>query len=149
MRVEQDGGIAVFNFTVDGNHNYFILAKEYEYGQTAVLVHNGECGYHDHHIVMKAPHKNWRAENREALEKSQELLEKYGFKVVTDMRNRVRALNEGHTIEYTQRVWKRLNDATKDLIKNGVDPKIIEAAIAKTLKKIGDIISKKGLGGLT
>ena len=40
MRVEQDGGIAVFNFTVEGNHNYFILAKEYEYGQTCILVHN-------------------------------------------------------------------------------------------------------------
>ena len=42
VRVEQSGGIAVFNFTVEGNHNYFILAKEYEYGQTCVLVHNGE-----------------------------------------------------------------------------------------------------------
>ena len=42
VRVEQDGGIAVFNFTVEGNHNYFILAKEYEYGQTCVLVHNGK-----------------------------------------------------------------------------------------------------------
>ena len=41
VRVEQEGGIAVFNFTVEGNHNYFILAKEYEYGQTCVLVHNG------------------------------------------------------------------------------------------------------------
>ena len=40
VRVEQEGGIAVFNFSVEGNHNYFILAKEYEYGQTAVLVHN-------------------------------------------------------------------------------------------------------------
>ena len=40
VRVEQSGGIAVFNFTVEGNHNYFILAKEYEYGQSCVLVHN-------------------------------------------------------------------------------------------------------------
>ena len=45
VRVEQEGGIAVFNFTVEGNHNYFILAKEYEYGQTCVLVHNAkDCG---------------------------------------------------------------------------------------------------------
>ena len=44
VRVEQSGGIAVFNFTVEGNHNYFILAKEYEYGQTCVLVHNAQ-GY--------------------------------------------------------------------------------------------------------
>ena len=40
VRVEQEGGIAVFNFTVEGNHNYFVLAKEEEYGQTCVLVHN-------------------------------------------------------------------------------------------------------------
>ena len=46
VRVEQDGGIAVFNFTVDGNHNYFILAKEGEYGQSCVLVHNGEICTH-------------------------------------------------------------------------------------------------------
>ena len=46
MRVEQEGGIAVFNFTVEGNHNYFILAKEYEFGQTCVLVHNAQ-GYVD------------------------------------------------------------------------------------------------------
>jgi len=44
VRVEQDGGIAVFNFTVEGNHNYFILAKEYEYGQSCVLVHNAKYG---------------------------------------------------------------------------------------------------------
>ena len=42
VRVEQTGGIAVFNFEVDGNHNYFILAKEYEFGQTCVLVHNAD-----------------------------------------------------------------------------------------------------------
>ena len=45
VRVEQDGGIAVFNFTVEGNHNYFILAKEYEYGQTCILVHNANAWY--------------------------------------------------------------------------------------------------------
>ena len=43
VRVEQDGGIAVFNFTVEGNHNYFVIAKEYEYGQSCVLVHNSSC----------------------------------------------------------------------------------------------------------
>ena len=42
VRVEQSGGIGVFNFTVDGNHNYFILAKEYGLGQTSVLVHNAK-----------------------------------------------------------------------------------------------------------
>ena len=44
VRVEQSGGIAVFNFTVEGNHDYFVLAKNYDYGQTCVLVHNaGAC----------------------------------------------------------------------------------------------------------
>ena len=42
VRTEQSGGIAVFNIEVEGNHNYFILAKEYELGQTCVLVHNGK-----------------------------------------------------------------------------------------------------------
>ena len=42
VRVEQEGGIDVFNIAVEGNHNYFILAKEYEYGQTCILVHNAE-----------------------------------------------------------------------------------------------------------
>ena len=43
VRVEQSGGVAVFNFTVDGNHNYFILAKDFDYGQSCVLVHNAKC----------------------------------------------------------------------------------------------------------
>ena len=47
VRVEQEGGIAVFNFTVEGHHNYFILAKEYDYGQSCVLVHNAKCGVVD------------------------------------------------------------------------------------------------------
>ena len=40
LRLDVEGGIGIFNFTVEGNHNYFILAKEYEYGQSCVLVHN-------------------------------------------------------------------------------------------------------------
>ena len=40
VRIEQEGGIAVFNFTVEGNHNYFILAKNYSLGQASILVHN-------------------------------------------------------------------------------------------------------------
>ncbi|MGL6196936.1 MAG: polymorphic toxin-type HINT domain-containing protein [Thermoguttaceae bacterium] len=39
-RVEQFGGIDVFNFTVEGNHNYFVLEKDFQYGQACVLVHN-------------------------------------------------------------------------------------------------------------
>ena len=45
VRAEQDDNIAVFNLAIDGNHNYFILAKEYEYGQTCVLVHNADPNF--------------------------------------------------------------------------------------------------------
>ena len=38
---------AVFNFRVDGNHNYYILTKEYQYGQTCILVHNSEPCWSD------------------------------------------------------------------------------------------------------
>ena len=149
VRIEQDGGIAVFNFTVEGNHNYFILAKEYEYGQSCVLVHNGECGYHDHHIVMKAPHENWMDANRQALLKSQRLLERYGIKVATDMRNRVKALNEGHTIEYTKKVYARLQSAVKAAKEAGITSRQgIRNEIYKELAAIGKRISKFGLGGL-
>ena len=39
-RVVFPEGIKVYNFTVDGNHNYFVIAKCDEFGQTCVLVHN-------------------------------------------------------------------------------------------------------------
>jgi hypothetical protein len=39
-RVEFPDGIKVYNFTVDGNHNYFVIAKCDEFGQTSILVHN-------------------------------------------------------------------------------------------------------------
>jgi len=43
-RVEFPDGIAVYNLTVDGNHNYFVIAACDEYGQTSVLVHNAQYG---------------------------------------------------------------------------------------------------------
>ena len=46
-RVVFPEGIKVYNFTVDGNHSYFVLAEVGEYGQTSILVHNGmSCGNH-------------------------------------------------------------------------------------------------------
>ena len=41
-RVVFPEGIKVYNFTVDGNHNYFVIAQTGEYGQTCVLVHNAK-----------------------------------------------------------------------------------------------------------
>jgi len=48
-RIEFAEDVAVYNFSVEGNHNYFVLAKEYDYGQTCVLVHNANiAGYTKH-----------------------------------------------------------------------------------------------------
>jgi len=41
-RVELPDGVTVYNFTVEGNHNYFVIAAGDELGQTSVLVHNAE-----------------------------------------------------------------------------------------------------------
>ena len=136
VRVEQEGGIAVFNFTVDGNHNYFILAKEYEYGQTCVLVHNASCSSHSqklgrnmvkagttrptdtaaHHIV---------ASGAQGAAKARSLLRKLlGKQKLEDAFNHhlngvflTSAQHKGlHTQKYYDEVTKRLVKATKDTI---------------------------------
>jgi len=76
VRVEQSGGIAVFNFTVEGNHNYFILAKEYEYGQTSILVHNACTNPNGKKGGI--PHQNKTADVLKDLEK------KSGYEIVTE-----------------------------------------------------------------
>ena len=77
-RVVFPDGIKVYNFTVDGNHNYFVIAKTDEFGQTCVLVHNScnklrtnmetagmskpEGNYHAHHDLPQAERfqKRWK-----------------------------------------------------------------------------------------
>ena len=49
-RVEFPDGITVYNFTVDDNYNYFVIAQTDEFGQTSILVHNQ--GY-------VSPERNW------------------------------------------------------------------------------------------
>jgi len=73
VHIEQEGGIAVFNFTVEGNHNYFILAKEYENGQTCVLVHNAWCNISQRKLQHEYKHASefgvtgpWNKQNSEA-----------------------------------------------------------------------------------
>ena len=41
-RIELEESITVYNFMVDGNHNYFVIAVEDEFGQTCILVHNAD-----------------------------------------------------------------------------------------------------------
>jgi len=44
-RVIFEENVKVYNFTVDGNHNYFVIAQIGEYGQTCILVHNATGSY--------------------------------------------------------------------------------------------------------
>gem|GEM_PF-2094000 len=39
-RVVFPENVKVYNFTVEGNHNYFVIAATDEFGQTCILVHN-------------------------------------------------------------------------------------------------------------
>jgi len=93
VRVEQSGGINVFNFTVAGNHNYFILTKEYGLGQTSVLVHNAcgsekacstklrenmkKAGVYDHTAKGQAHHIV--AGNHPDAKRAQHILDKHGI----------------------------------------------------------------------
>ena len=149
VRVEQEGGIAVFNFEVEGNNNYFILAKEYEYGQTCVLVHNGLCKPHNHHIVMKGAFSHWGPEARKPIIQAQELLRDCGIDVVTDKKNLVKALNTGHTKEYAQKVWDNLEAAVKEAQKKPTPRyKDIQKAIHNSLDDMANKIKNGGLGEL-
>jgi hypothetical protein len=42
VRVGYAENITVYNFSVGENHNYFIIARDDEYGQTCILVHNAK-----------------------------------------------------------------------------------------------------------
>ena len=128
VRVEQSGGIAVFNFTVEGNHNYFILAKEYEYGQSCVLVHNGDCQIH--HAI---PHgRNTQAINHN----NSELVKLSGVKLKNHKPNK-KSLNGHagpHSKEYHQQIAERLATAYKALkIKNKAEA---EKALDKVIEQI-------------
>jgi len=52
VRVEHADGIAVYNFAVAGNNNYFVLSQG-EFGQIAILVHNGTYCFPEHHSLPK------------------------------------------------------------------------------------------------
>jgi len=61
--------VKVYNFMVDGNHNYFVIAQTDDYGQTCILVHNAnQCAASPNITIggtlerikngQKHPHKN-------------------------------------------------------------------------------------------
>ena len=141
VRIEQEGGIAVFNFTVEGNHDYFILAKEYENGQTCELVHNANC--HDHHIVMKGEFSRWKNEEaKNALKNSQKLLNNYSIGLHHTKNIVKNTLSEGHSQRYAIEVNRRLQEAVNEAIaeclkKNGIRKAILNelGEIAKKIKR--------------
>ena len=51
VRVEYAENITVYNFSVDDNHNYFIIARDDEYGQTCVLVHNAQKSFYQDPLI--------------------------------------------------------------------------------------------------
>ena len=76
-RVVFPEGIKVYNFTVDGNHNYFVIAKCDEFGQMCVLVHNADCFFPAGQIQHEYKHAhqfgitgNWNKQNGEAFEQA-------------------------------------------------------------------------------
>jgi len=150
VRVEQSGGIDVFNFTVAGNCNYFILAKEYAYGQTCILVHNA-CP-HEHHIIMKGEFSGWKnKEAKEALKNSQDLLNQYKIglnhpKNIIDKSKKI--LNEGHSQKYAKIVWKNLDTVVNVAKKDGKKFIAIRNAILNEIDRMGKEIIDKGIKGL-
>jgi hypothetical protein len=138
-RVVFPDGIKVYNFTVDGNHNYFVIAATDEFGQTCILVHNA-C-WHEHHIVMKGEFSGWKDKKAlNAVKNSQKLLEKYRIDI-NDKVNMVRALNQGHTKEYAIKVWKTLQTAEKNAKANGLTK---TEAVLKALAGMKEKIAQNG-----
>ena len=91
-RIEFPEGITVYNFTVDGNHNYFVIAETDEFGQTSVLVHNAGEGYGNPFVAGKKLYDSlsvevtdfiniWAAQNAKLLEDVHDLYEKFGLEV--------------------------------------------------------------------
>ena len=130
VRVEQEGGIAVFNFTVEGNHNYFILAKEYEYGQTSVLVHNGKCE-EIHHFASNKHKTKYTAEFKKILSKYENLKLTQAWNTAT-LPHRGRHAKLYH--EFVLREMKKI-----DAIAKGDKAKFI----AEFQKRVVDVVKAK------
>jgi len=64
-RVVFPDGIKVYNFTVDGNHDYFVIAAVDEYGQTCVLVHNSCWSKGDPGNSVKNAYGHWKKHGKE------------------------------------------------------------------------------------
>ncbi len=80
--------------------------------------------WHMHHIVMEGDFSHWKPENRALVEKSRDILKKYGIDLQGDA-NVVWAKNEGHSVKYAQDVYDALS---KQNTKEGVQKALDELA---------------------
>ncbi len=84
--------------------------------------------WHMHHIVMEGDFSHWKPENRAIVEKSRDILKKFGIDLQGDA-NVVWAKNEGHSVKYAQDVYDAIS---KQSTKEGVQEALDEIA-----KKLG------------
>ena len=65
-RVQFEETIKVYNFTVDGNSNYFVIAKCDPFGQTCILVHNGKYSDGFKH-ALSPEHVKWALKDKNGI----------------------------------------------------------------------------------
>jgi len=129
VRVEQDGGIAVFNFKVEGNHNYYILAKEYEYGQSCILVHNADCDLpmQRHHFATD--------KNQKFTPEFEDILDKYGLDLDDDWNTGMLPHLGRHPEEYHDFVLQEMINS--DTIAGGD----VDTFLAEFKERVVDVVS--------
>jgi len=128
VRVEQKGGIDVFNFKVEGNHNYFILAKNYEYGQSCILVHNGDCDLpmQEHHFATN--------KNQEFTPEFEKILDKYDLNLDDDWNKAMLPHIGRHPDDYHDFVLEEM--LKSDEIAGGDVDKFLEQFKEKVIDKV-------------
>jgi RHS repeat-associated protein len=80
----------------------------------------GADNWHMHHIVMEGEFKRWKPENRALVEKSRDILKKFGVDLQGDA-NVVWAKNEGHSVKYARDVYEALSAGAAEEGRQGVE----------------------------
>ena len=129
VRIEYAGNITVYNFSVEGNHNYFVIAREDEYGQTCVLVHNANKFY-----GVEPNNAGKIGEARAGIEKNTK-------KVNVDGRNRIpdeitdTTITEVKNVKY-QHLSTQLKDDLALAAKDGKDVRLVTRTDTKISKPL-------------
>jgi len=88
---------------------------------------------HAHHIVMKGFFNRWLAPNRAFVTGAQDILTKYGIDVVNSPTNLTWVQNSGHSVNYAEKVYLRLQRADS---LPGANKATIESALTNMGKAI-------------